>query len=148
MSNLTAYAERELRLAGYFDEGSDYAGLLGPAVLKMVEIFSEEGHSGGSAPLAIGLFRRVAMFEPLTPLTGEPDEWNEVEPGKMWQNNRCSYVFKDSADGDAYDSQARIFRYPDGATVTRHDSRKTITFPYSPGKREYIDVDAEGNVIK
>ena len=139
MSNLMRYAERELRLAGYFDKDGPYGGMFGPAVLKMVEIFSQEGHSGGSAPIAIGLFERVANFEPLAPLTGEANEWVEVEAGKTWQNNRCSHVFKDAIDGEAYDSTGRIFRLPDGVAVLRRDSRVPITFPYTP-TREYIDV--------
>ena len=144
MSNLVAYAKSELERAGMFKEDSDYGGMMGPAVLKMVELFSAEGHSGMSASLAIALFERVARFEPLTPLTGEPDEWNEVGPG-MWQNNRCSYIFKDSPDGQAYNSQGRVFRYPDGGTFVGRGSRVPITFPWSPSKPLIVDVDADGN---
>lgn len=97
---LVEYAKSELERAGYFDKDSDYGGLLGPAVLKMVEQFSDEGHSGYSARIAMTLFEKVAMFEPLTPLTGEDDEWNEIGGGS-YQNRRCSHVFKDATG--AYD---------------------------------------------
>lgn len=132
---LVEYAKSELERAGYFDKDSDYGGLLGPAVLKMVEQFSDEGHSGYSARIAMTLFEKVAMFEPLTPLTGEDDEWNEIGGGS-YQNRRCSHVFKDATG--AYDSVGRIFRDPDGSCIQNKNSRVYITFPYTP-KTEYVD---------
>lgn len=138
-SNLETFAESELRRAGAFDKDSDYMGALGPAVMKMIAVFSEEGHSGFSANLAINLFERVARFEPLTPLTGEDDEWMEITDGQ-WQNVRCYHVFKD--ESGAYDIEGKIFREPSGACFTSRDSRLPVTFPYVP-KREYVDVPSE-----
>lgn len=132
-----SHAKDELTRAGMFDKDSDYGGMLGEAVMKMIKQFAEEGHSGFSANAAINLFSRLARFEPLTPLTGEDDEWAEVEPSGLFQNKRCSHVFKEN--GEAYDIEGRIFRYPDGVCVTRGDSRVPVTFPYVP-KREYVDV--------
>jgi hypothetical protein len=139
MSNMTEFAKRELELAGLFRADSDYGGHIGNAVLKIIELFASEGHSGFSAHLAIDIFERVARFEPLTPLTGADDEWFEPTPG-LFQNVRCPRVFKD-ADG-TYDSEGRIFRDPDGSCVTNKDSRVAITFPYTP-KREYVDRPAQ-----
>ena len=107
MGNLEKHAERELRLAGLFDEDSDYGGMLAEAVLDMIRLFAEEGHSGASAAMTINLFSRVARFEPLTPLTGEESEWMDVTEwcpgsGVVHQNIRCSRVFRD--DDGAYDS--------------------------------------------
>lgn len=139
MSNLEAFAESELRRAGMFDKDSDYGGMMGDAVLKMIRLFAEEGHSGFSANMAVNLFERLARFEPLTPLTGSDDEWMEVSDG-CWQNVRCSHVFKD-ADGKAYDTQGKVFREPSGSCFTSFDSRVYLTFPYIP-KIEYVDVPA------
>lgn len=136
--SLREFAEDELRRAGMFDAGSDYSGMLGAAVMKMIEVFSEEEHSGFSADLAINLFERVARFEPLTPLTGGDDEWNECGEG-VWQNRRCPHVFRD--ENGPYDIEGKIFRKPDGACFTSRDSRVQVTFPYVP-KREYVDVPA------
>jgi len=137
MSNLVAHAKRELELAKMFGEGDFYGGMMGNAVMKLIEVFSEEGHSGMSASMAISMFERLARFEPLTPLTGEDSEWVEVGTG-VFQNNRCSHVFKEN--GAAYDSEGRIFRSPDGTCTMRRDSRVAVTFPYTP-KREYVDVN-------
>lgn len=135
MSNLANHAKRELELAGYFDKDAMYGGMLGKSVMDLIEKFAEEGHSGMSASIAINVFERVARFEPLTPLTGEDDEWVEVTKG-LYQNSRCSHVFKEN--GEAYDSTGKIFRDPDGACFTNSESRVPVVFPYAP-KREYID---------
>lgn len=137
MSNLEEYAKSEMQRAGLFDKDSDYGGMIGDAVMKMIKVFADEGHSGVSAPMAINIFERVARFEPLTPLTGADDEWMEVGEG-TWQNIRCSHVFKE-ADGRAYDMQGKVFREPNGACYTSRDSRVYLTFPCTP-KIEYVDV--------
>lgn len=135
-SNLELHAEKELKLAGLFDKDSDYGGMLGDAVMKMVKVFSDEGHSGFSVNMAINIFEKVARFEPLMPLTGADDEWMEVGDG-VFQNVRCSHVFKESEQ--AYDIEGKIFREPSGSCYTSYDSRVKVTFPYTP-KREYVDV--------
>lgn len=97
-SNLVTYARAELQRAGLFDPDSDYGGMLGQAVLDIVEKFAEAGHSGTSAAITISILEKLLRYEPLTALTYEPDEWNEVGDG-MWQNRRKSDVF--SKDGGA-----------------------------------------------
>lgn len=143
MSNLLKHAEHELELAGLFDGDSDYGGMLGTSVMKLIAVFASEGHSGMSAQMAISLFEKLARFEPLTPLTGEDHEWDKVDYGcePTYQNKRFSRVFKNSY-GRTYDVNARIFRRPDGSCYTSGDSSKDITFPYMPSK-EYVDVRPE-----
>lgn len=138
MSNLEAFAESEMKRAGLYDKDSDYGGMLAEAVMKMVKVFADEGHSGMSAPMAISIFQKVARFEPLTPLTGADDEWMEVGDD-TFQNVRCSHVFK--KNGKAYDIEGKVFREPDGGCYTSGDSRVPVTFPYTP-KTEYVDVPA------
>jgi hypothetical protein len=112
-------------------------------VLKLLEVFDGEGHSGSSAPYAINLFEKLAKFEPVAPLTGEDWEWVEVSDG-IYQNKRCGHVFKD-ADGKAYDIDGKIFWdwYQDEegkmhkSHFTGRESRVYIEFPYIP-KREYV----------
>ena len=139
MSNLVDHARTELEAAGLLSKESDYDGMIGEAVLELVEKFAEQGHSGMSASIVSNVFDKVARFLPLVPLTGANDEWNEVGEGHF-QNKRCSHVFKD-ADGEAYDSQGRIFREPNGVTYMGMGSRVPVTFPYTPHS-ETVDVDA------
>ncbi len=139
MSAFIDHARFELDRAGWFDSDAMYRDMMGRAVMQMIEQFAEEGHSGMSASLAIGLFKRLANFEPLTPLTGEDDEWTEVGEG-VFQNRRCSRVFKDKTG--AYDIDGKVFREPNGACFTNIDSRVYVEFPYTP-TTEYVDAPAD-----
>jgi hypothetical protein len=139
LSNLTDFARSELERAGLFDSDADYNGQVAVEVMKLIEQFVTAGHSGGSRELALEFFNRLVNFEPLTPLTGEPDEWFHVEQD-IWMNKRCCHVFKDR--NGAYDEEGRIFRTPGGATYTGHKSRVSITFPYMP-RKEIVNVTEE-----
>ena len=81
-------------------------------------------------------------FKPLSPLTGEDNEWGNVrEYGESpsWQNKRRSSVFK-NADGTCYDIDGKVFwewcmPYEEGdkpykSYYTNRDSRVPVTFPY------------------
>ncbi len=141
-NNLLSHARTELHLAGMLDEDSSYGGMLGTSTLRLMKLFALEGHSGGSASMQTALFEKVSRYQPLTPLTGAADEWNEIaeQNGKpLYQNRRCSHVFK---EGDyAYDINGKVFREPSGACFTSSDSRVPVTFPYTP-TTEYVDVPA------
>lgn len=134
-----AHAEREFQALGWDFTEDGPNRWIRDNVLELLKAFSAQGHSGSSAPYAIGLFEKLARFEPLCPLTGAAEEWTEVSEG-MWQNRRCSHVFKDS-DGRAYDIDGKIFREPNGCCYTNLESRVYVEFPYTP-KREYVDVAA------
>lgn len=110
--------------------------LMNSRLKELVLLFSTHGHSGFSAPWAVGCLEKLLRFEPLRPLTGEDSEWTEVTDG-YWQNKRCSRVFKGS-DGRAYDIGGRVFRDSLGC-YTNGNSRVYITFPYTP-TTEYVDV--------
>ena len=133
------YARDELARIG--DADDDMQKEMNAHILRIVEVFADEGHSGFSASYAIGALEKLLRFEPLTPLTGEDDEWVEVADNQ-WQNKRCGRVFKDSREGPAYDIDAVIFREPDGACFTSRDSHREVTFPYRP-TTEYVDVPAD-----
>ncbi len=140
---LYMYARNELKLADLFGEDSDYHGMLANSVLTLIKDFSDQGHSEYSASQIIRIFSRVAAYNPLTPLEGTDDEWSDVGSG-MYQNKRCSHVFKDETG--AWDSTGIIFREPDGSCFQNSDSRVYITFPYAPTV-EFVDVDENGKSI-
>lgn len=141
---LVSYAKDELRIAGYDSEDSDYGGMISEAVVELMEVFSKQGHSGASAPVVINLFTKLAKFEPITPLTGEDDEWNKVGEN-IYQNRRSPSVFKQN--GVAYDLDGKVFCEPNGCCYTSSNSRVNITFPYVP-HTEYVKVDENGNIIE
>jgi hypothetical protein len=143
-SNFIKHAKREFQALGYDldDKEEGPNKWIMESIFELLRVFSKQGHSGDSAPYCISVFEKLARFEPLCPLSGNDDEWNEVGNG-VFQNNRCSHVFKqaDRFNGQAYDIDGKVFREPDGCCYTSNESFVPITFPYTP-KTEYIDVPA------
>lgn len=155
-SNYLNHALNEFKAAGWVGEDGKYNDEMQEAicnhVLALLDVFSDEGHSGSSAPYAINLFKKLASYEPITPLTGEDWEWHEVSGG-VFQNRRMGSVFKqaDRFDGKAYWLDGKIFwewaTHPDiddGAPFktyyTSADSRVPIEFPWVKPKSTYVFV--------
>ena len=148
--SLLEYAMDELDRIGMTADGDEYNAMMRNHILHMVEEFAKEGHSGFSASYAIQCLEKLLRFEPLSPLTGEDNEWVDVrglgdEPG--WQNRRCSRVFKNT-DGKAYDIDGIVYwqwveredgsKYKSYYTKGGRSSIKYIEFPYTP-KTEYVE---------
>ena len=153
--SLLSYAESELNLIGLTEE-DDYNAMMRKHILHMVKEFADEGHSGFSAPYAIQILTKLMSFKPLTPLTGEDDEWVEVsqygDGTPHYQNKRLSSVFKDNTG--SYDIDGKVFwewyrdedDKPFKSYYTSRDSRVEVTFPYTaPDKPiyEYRQSEAE-----
>lgn len=148
-SNLHKHALVEFRAAGWVDENGKFNDEMQEDicnhVLKLIDLFSEEGHSGSSAPYAINLFSRLAKFKPIAPLTGEDWEWHDTGHGVL-QNKRASHVFKNIETGEAYDIDGKVFwewavyeGEPFRSYYSCRESRVPVTFPYTvPEKPEYV----------
>lgn len=157
MSNLINHALNEFKASGWTTEDGNFEDEVRQTVCKdvlaLLEAFSNQMHSGFSAPYVIDLFSKLANFEPLGPLTGEDWEWVDVseESGyPLYQNKRSSRVFK-NADG-AYDVNGIVFweyysdpnigdGVPFKSFFTSKDSHTPVTFPYTPTTvyQEYKD---------
>ena len=113
MSNLLEHAKKELELAGYdidspdkeeIETDEDYANACAKNAYKMLEVFSEGGHSGFSAKCTLQLFNRLAEFKCLAPLTNNPDEWMKLDPhDTSWQSIRQPSCFSDDELKTYYD---------------------------------------------
>ena len=139
MSNLTDYAKDELKRIGMIDSGEPYNDFATKAILDLIELFASQSHSGFSASYVINAFNRLARFKPLSPLTGEDDEWDDVgfEDGLL-QNKRYSAVFKDK-DGNAYNIEGKVFSDDGEIWYSCRESRVNVTFPYTvPDKPEMV----------
>jgi hypothetical protein len=164
MSNLNKHAMMEFKAAGWLNDDGEYLDEMQEAIcnhiLKLLEVFSDEGHSGSTAPYTIDLFKKLAMFDPIVPLTGEDWEWSDVRHNSdgsiHYQNKRCSHVFKDETG--AYDIDGKIFwewcerelnedevGYPGTekfkSYFTGRGSHVPVTFPYTPTQvyEEYVE---------
>lgn len=125
------HAKEEFRMAGWLDEPvCEMQQLVMDNLIELLEVFAKQGHSGSSAPYVINLFKRLASFEIIAPLTGEDSEWMEVGEG-VFQNKRYSSVFKD--ESGCYDIDRWIFEDEHGGSYTNKNSRGYIeNFPYTP----------------
>jgi hypothetical protein len=160
VNNYTKHALEEFRATGWMKQDGTFEDEMQEAicnhVLELLNVFADEGHSGSTAPYTINLFRRLAMFEPIGPLTGVDSEWNEVGDG-MFQNNRMGAVFKqaDRFDGQPYWLDGKVFwewaTHPDiddgkpfKSYFTSADSRIVIEFPWvKPDQPEYVFVPTD-----
>lgn len=143
MSNLIEHAKKELSLIG--GENDPMQDQMNSHILKMVEEFSKEGHSGFSASYAVSALQKLLRFQPLTPLTGDDSEWMEVGEN-MFQNVRCGTVFKNGKNGQAYNIDGNVFRDQNGCSYTNGKSRTKVDFPWMPNTPnivDYYDEDSE-----
>lgn len=96
-------------------------------MIRILELFFDTWDSGGAVSAAAPILMRLLAGKPLSPLTGEDDEWVEVGDG-VFQNKRASSVFKDK-------------RFHDGQKAYDLDNplgeREPIAFPYY---QEYVDI--------
>jgi hypothetical protein len=155
--NLIQHARTELEIAGLFNEEGDfYGGMTGKSVMELIEVFSKQEHSGMSAPMVADLFKKLANYGVLGPITGKDEEWGFLDYGDdlQYQNKRESGLFKDKDEKITY-SSAIVKRCPDGTTwsgplyLSREDainntnriscSQEIKGFPFTP-KTFYIDV--------
>ena len=113
-------------------------------VMDIITLFANQNHSGFSAGYVLNLLDRIMRFKPISPLTGEDDEWEDLSSLGMedMQNKRCPSVFK-RPDGTAYWVEGKIFSNDGGKTwYTDSDSHVDITFPFDvPLHSENIYVD-------
>lgn len=131
MSDMMSWAEEELKRYG----DTFYGDEMNKAVLEVLQTLVDQNHSGMSAHVVISLVDRLWSWKPLTPLTGEDDEWtDESDPkGNTWQNKRYTAVFKNKNTGECYDINGRYFEEPDNDLPFRcRESRVAIEFPYMP----------------
>jgi hypothetical protein len=157
MSEYVNHAMREFKAAGFIDSDGkykdEYQEDICKHILKLLEVLSDEGHSGSSINYTLDVFNKLALFKPLAPLSGEDWEWQEIgkeykaDDKLLYQNKRCSNVFKD--DSGAYDIDGIVFwewyqrnlqedeeGYPGTKQYktyyTCKESHVPVTFPYTP----------------
>lgn len=139
--NLIEHAQNEFRILGWPGD-CDMQEAIDNDILELLKTFSDQGHSGFSASYLLGVFEKLARFQPISPLTGEPDEWREVEGGTL-MNIRDSEVVKFAGDDQVYWLHGIIFRNPDGSTYTSDKSHVPISFPWTHPKPEIRDVEPD-----
>lgn len=124
--SLIEQAKIELKAANFGDEDSC-------VMIEILEKFFDQWDSGGAVHAVAPVLQRLIAGKPITPLTGEDDEWVIHDCDGMYaQNKRCSTVFKATKDGPAYDIDV--------------EGRPPITFPYWPERSQVASPVVEFSV--
>ena len=146
--------EREFAIKAGREENAEYGIACYKSALKAFKSLLEDGHSGMSISITRQILNRLLLGEPLSPVTGEDDEWEDVSYAGMpegvieeYQNKRMSSLFKYVySDGSVkYCDVQRVICYessPDdihegvpfrnGFISRVIDEVKPITLPYVP----------------
>ena len=108
-SNIEKHFEKELEILEQNNKGEDLT--ITPYIKdikNLIKTFNNQGHSGCSAgmsaPYLADVIKKILLFETISPLTGEDDEFRDIsrESGEcLLQNKRDSSVFKEK-DGCTY----------------------------------------------
>lgn len=133
MGNLVEYAKKEMEIA--WPEPDDMQDRMKQNVIEIVQIFSDQGHSGLSAAYILRILRRVLNWNPISPLMGYESEWGQAYGDEeMQQNKRCSHVFREHYDNrTAHDIHGKVFSDDGGETwYSCRESSVPVTFPYYP----------------
>lgn len=85
-------AKKNLEMAGLFDKDSDYDGMIGEAVMRLVDCHFNEGHSGMSHSLALHVFNKVVNGHALTMKywdmkKEELDKFAKENMGEPWRDD-------------------------------------------------------------
>jgi hypothetical protein len=83
MSKIIEYAKSELDRIPKDEDGMQE--MMNNDILEILEKFADQGHSGFSASYAISVLERLMRWKPISPLTGEEDEWSTTT-GSTRQN--------------------------------------------------------------
>ena len=161
---LVAYARAELkRIEDACEDGEarDMQRLANDDILSMVRLFCEQGHSYLSSEYVLNRFRRLSRWKPLTPLTGEDDEWSNAydKEEQTQQNKRYSALFRRNHDNStasriddvAFSDDGGITWWTSGWLKKAMGYEEKITFPYMPPDEprevyiKYTKFDKDGN---
>lgn len=162
--SLETWAEKEIEMAcqrernsaaevGH-EEDAEYGIACYRSALKAFKSLIEDGHSGMSISITRQILNQLILGEPLSPIIGEDDEWEDVSYEGMpegvikeYQNKRMSSLFKHMhEDGTVkYSDVQRVICYESPHDDTQGgapfqsgfinriiDEVKPITLPYVP----------------
>lgn len=161
MNNAEKFARKELDILSRISQDPDNRPIIEEfkkEIISLVKKFGNSGQSGGSAPYTAAAIsqtvKKLCLFQPITPITGEDDEWTvlDYDDNLCYQNKRCGALFKNKNDRSYY-LDAIVWRgqyewdkgtdkWNDTFTGTLEgiSSRQYIKgFPFVP-KTFYIDV--------
>lgn len=103
MSRYKEHALEEFRAAGWTDENGkfrdEWQEEICNHILDLLAAFAKGDHSGTTAPYTVRLFEKLALFQPIAPLTGEDWECADIATINQYQSYTPGhYVLKHFGD--------------------------------------------------
>jgi hypothetical protein len=131
--DIRTYAINELTRIGMYGSDNKIDDERCEHILKVIDSFADNADYDFSMEYVNGsIIEKLLRREPLSPLIGNDDEWEEIDHG-YYRNNRYSRVLKAGKSGQAYDTHGKIFVDSDGTSIgVNPDSNVYIEFPYTP----------------
>lgn len=120
------------------------------SALRAYRSLCADGHSGYSIYETMAFLRRMVNHMPLTPLTEDESEWNEIdddENGRLFQSRRSPSVFKTiGPKGTTYSDVDRVVKldletgleWSNGWVTKMVDELFPITMPYMPSGKKFV----------
>ena len=103
--DLMEWAENELNNIKDLPYGKEY---MKGSILQVLRTMVCSHHSDDSGRTLLNFVTKLWDKEPLTPLTGNDDEWNAPDENGISANKRCSRIIKDTKTGKCYDRGKNI----------------------------------------
>ena len=126
------YVNKELDM---LDESHADVKKIKPAIIDIIDIIDNLDNNKERA-LLVNVFNLLIKYIPLSPLTGNEDEWEECKRlnGEVYQQNkRCARVFRNNANNDeVYIIDGIIFSDNGGKSwfQCKESKYKIDTFPF------------------
>ena len=79
------------------DKYSDYGGAIGECVMKLINQFSDQDHSGASAGMVRSFFADLSNYKILSPLTAENSQWKDHDENGRPKLDENGYPLCDQA---------------------------------------------------
>ena len=133
--NLHDHAVNEL---SRLDDGSEEQAEVNKDILKIVDDFSSQGHSGFSAQYTLNMLNRLLNFYPLTAIKDKEVEWETLADGTK-QSKRYSALFKDK-DGSVFDVNKISVVYEGHENSAWVGPRYYVKLPYRPELNEHYTI--------
>lgn len=109
------------------------------AILELHDVFAKQHHDNFSASYVMDLFYKLVHFTPLSPLTGEDDEWKPVDGMDNTEyNTRFTGISRTNKDNStAIWHDGILFCEPNGDNwFSSKESMLKVSFPFSDFARK------------
>lgn len=143
-SRYISHFKKEMEFANGGKKSCGIDALMEEQVGDLLALLSTQGDSGFSIGFKKHYFTKAMMFETLSPLTFDDNEFRDDYSGDVLQNVRDSSVFKDKTTGKIYDIDAFDHRILFDYNIDTRELKKGSNTTWSGCVMVYDDINGKG----